>query len=280
MKNNEIKFENDLDRLAYKYSRTMNKLCGIYSISCCANNKQYIGSSIDIGDRWRHHMASLIRNSHGNNHLQRIWNKYGSTKFIFKIIELCHFNELVDKELFWIRKLNPVCNLKIPNLTHEGWIFKEETRKKMSQAAKGHIPWNKDKKGIYSEETLCKISEGSIGNQNAKGWTPTQDQKRKMREARLNNPIRYWLGKNRSEETKKKISQTLEGRIQSDDTKRKRSRSLPSRKLSDEQVLVIRERALTGENQFIIAKDFKIAHSTVSSIKTGRVRKWLWKQKI
>jgi len=39
---------------------------------------------------------------------------------------------------------------------------------------KGHIPWNKGKIGVYSAEML-----------------------EKMREAKLRNPVRYWLGKKR-----------------------------------------------------------------------------------
>ena len=67
------------------------------------------------------------------------------------------------------------------------------------------------------------------------------------------------------------------GHVVSDYTRRKMSKSDPNRKLSDGQVLAIRERAFTGENQSIIAMDYGIDNSTVSSIKIGRVRKWLWK---
>lgn len=44
---------------------------------------------------------------------------------------------------------------KNPNF---GKCFSEETRKKMSKFRKGSIPWNKDKAGIYSEETRLKMS--------------------------------------------------------------------------------------------------------------------------
>ena len=46
----------------------------------------------------------------------------------------------------------------------------------MTDFPKGHIPWNKGKKQPYSKETL-----------------------QAMREAKLRNPTRYWLGKKRPE---------------------------------------------------------------------------------
>jgi len=38
-----------------------------------------------------------------------------------------------------------------------------EVRKKISKSKKGHIPWNKGKTGVYSKETLKKISKSSKG---------------------------------------------------------------------------------------------------------------------
>ena len=37
----------------------------------------------------------------------------------------------------------------------------EEYRKKMSESLKGIVPWNKGKSGIYSDETLKKMSESA-----------------------------------------------------------------------------------------------------------------------
>ena len=55
---------------------------------------------------------------------------------------------------------------------------------------------------------------------------PTEETKQKMREAKLRNPTRYWLGKKRSEETNKKISNAHLGKKLSEETKRKMSERL------------------------------------------------------
>lgn len=63
-----------------------------------------------------------------------------------------------------------------------------EVREKMSESRKGKIPWNKGKTGVYSEESLKKMSESTKGNYVGE-----------------KNPM---FGKKHSEETKKKISET------------------------------------------------------------------------
>ena len=72
--------------------------CGIYRIFCLANDKVYIGSSINIEKRWREHRQLLHRLEHPNNHLQNAWCKYGSTEFEFKVLEVCPPDKLIERE--------------------------------------------------------------------------------------------------------------------------------------------------------------------------------------
>jgi hypothetical protein len=41
--------------------------------------------------------------------------------------------------------------------SHKGIIFTDEHRKNISKSHKGHIPWNKGKIDVYSEETLKRM---------------------------------------------------------------------------------------------------------------------------
>lgn len=50
--------------------------------------------------------------------------------------------------------------------TKKGKVFSDEHRANLSKAHKGHIPWNKGKTGIFSEETRKQISE-SLKKRNA-----------------------------------------------------------------------------------------------------------------
>lgn len=82
------------------------KICGIYCIENIVNNKKYIGSSIDIRSRWKHHINALNRNTHHSILLNRAWNKYKEDSFKFYILEECLKNELIIKEQYYIDLFN------------------------------------------------------------------------------------------------------------------------------------------------------------------------------
>lgn len=78
--------------------------CGIYKITNMINQKSYIGQSIDIERRWRSH-----RNTYNwikNYPLYLAFKKYGLNNFRFEILEECSFNELNNKEKYYISFYN------------------------------------------------------------------------------------------------------------------------------------------------------------------------------
>lgn len=83
------------------------KICGIYCIENLINHKKYIGSSINIYQRWSNHKSDLRGNRHHNNHLQDAWNKYGENNFKFSIIELCDEAEIKEREQYYLDTLYP-----------------------------------------------------------------------------------------------------------------------------------------------------------------------------
>lgn len=96
----------------------------------------------------------------------------------------------------------------------------EETKKKISQALKGRptseqhrqnlskaLRGNKNCLGrTHSEETKKKISDTECGK------VVSDETRLKQREAKLQNPVRFWKGKTREQNTRVKISQSLVGR--------------------------------------------------------------------
>lgn len=80
----------------------MKHISGIYSITCLANNKLYIGKSTSIKRRWKAHRNQLNQKKHCNSHLQNAWNLYGKEYFIFEIVEHCEKSLLSDRERYWI----------------------------------------------------------------------------------------------------------------------------------------------------------------------------------
>ena len=77
---------------------------GIYQIRCVPNGKIYIGSSVDIRERWSQHRWSLRRGQHQNRFLQRAWNKYGEAHFELSVLEFVDMPDLLRAEQAWIDK--------------------------------------------------------------------------------------------------------------------------------------------------------------------------------
>ena len=98
-----------------------------------------------------------------------------------------------------------------------------ESKNKMSKSHKGKEPWNKGKQGIYSEETLLKLSEAKKG----KPLSETHKENIRKSQSGENHPM---YGKKHSEKTKKKISEARKGQTSprkgvklSEETKKKLS---------------------------------------------------------
>lgn len=122
-------------------------MSGVYQIYNTINGKRYIGSSIHIEQRFKEHLRNLRANRHVNAHLQSAWNKYGEHSFILEEIELCEPDQCLKVEQEYIdyyhaadRKFG--YNID-PYADHAGNTLSEETRKKISEKAKGR-KWSEE----------------------------------------------------------------------------------------------------------------------------------------
>jgi group I intron endonuclease len=186
------------------------KRIGVYEIKNIVNNKSYVGSSSNIDMRLKNHLCHLKRNIHANLHLQSSWNKYGSECFKFSTIELCNDNQLLDREEFWINKLNSINNGFNICPTPTRKVNTPETRLKISLANRGKTS---NRKGVkLSRKTKIKIGQANRGRK----WSL---------EDRLNLSS-LKLGCKLSDRTKDKISRALSGKFVSSTTRKKISLSL------------------------------------------------------
>ncbi len=60
---------------------------GIYKIVNRKNGKYYIGSSVDVHERWNEHRRALRAGTHVNPKLQASWNLHGESEFDFITVE-------------------------------------------------------------------------------------------------------------------------------------------------------------------------------------------------
>ena len=75
----------------------------IYKITNQMNGLVYIGQTVQsLKRRWKSHKSHLQCQSHHNELLQRVYNKYGFDVFSIDILELCNIDKLDDRERYWI----------------------------------------------------------------------------------------------------------------------------------------------------------------------------------
>lgn len=181
----------------------------------------YVGQTVNIKKRLGQYKSCNPE----QKLIYRSLKKHGLENHKFEILEdlICD-NEAIDGlEIKWIAHFK--CNhKKFPelgglNLNDGGKSvnpqgMSPESRQKMSDAAKGRIPWNKGKKGVYSEETIDKIRQANIG-------------KKRPNKSKMND------------ETKKKISNGLKGIKQSKETKLKRTNTILSNMLENKSASIV-----------------------------------------
>jgi len=199
----------------------------VYCAINSENGKAYIGKSIyGLANRRSNHESACDRGV--EYHLYRAMRKHGKDAFVWRVLDEAQDNELADLEMVYIDLFNTYrdgYNMTMGGEGTIGFIPTSDTREKMSKAHRG----NKNGLGVkMTEENRRKLAERMTGNQ----YTTGKASPRK--------------GIPRSEEVKRKISDTLKGRPGisrpiSEETKRKISDTLRGRPLTDEHRKKLRE---------------------------------------
>jgi group I intron endonuclease len=223
----------------------MTANCGLYWIEIGRNF--YIGQSRDLNKRKSDHRSKLRSGKHRNSHMQSAYNKYGEMSF--RILELCAPEDLDERENFVIGCFygTPGCMNQMKAATGPG-SHSEESRAKMSAANKGRR---------HSAESCANMSAA------AKGKKQSAETRAKIGAASK--------GRKPSAETRAKLSAANKGKKMSTESRAKMS--VAKSNLTGDQVLEIRRRLDDGEKQVVIARDYKIAQSAVSKIKSRKIWK-------
>lgn len=192
----------------------LSKSFGVYQIRNTATGGAYIGSTTkSFTQRWSQWRMNLNRGSGCNPHLRYAWEKYGPESFEFSILEVVEdATQVLIREQYWIDQLKPYYNICPTAGNRAGSKHSEETRQKMSQARVG--------KPIHTEESRMKIGEANRGRLK----TPEQIEKHRSKiKGQSNLALK---GKPLSEEHKAKLRIARASRMTSEETRRKISESL------------------------------------------------------
>lgn len=210
-------------------------ISGVYSITNTANDSRYIGSSIDLYRRWTTHKRDLRKGIHGNQILQRAWNKYGESSFEFTILLVCTKDDTLLHEQRYLDEEKPEYNICV-NVrgTMTGRTMAEEQRRKIGDANRGHV---------MSDEQKLKLSEAHKGKKHTEEWKEnmrgnkaslgykfTDEQKEHLRQSHLGykqtdeqkeHSRQAHIGKIFTEEHCKNISLSHIGKVVSEETREK-----------------------------------------------------------
>jgi len=100
-------------KLAYKASR---RPMGIFQVHNLANDKIFVGSSMDLAAMFNRIRFQLYAGAHPNKELESDWKRYGTGKFSFEVLEEilpredAAYNYAADLETLedlWLEKLQP-----------------------------------------------------------------------------------------------------------------------------------------------------------------------------
>jgi group I intron endonuclease len=213
----------------------------IYRITCTANKKFYIGSTVNKAQRWARHRRQLRDGTHPNKNLHASWTKYGEEAFVFEVLEIVdgpaalfsaeqkYLDQHAGKDYCFNWSLYagaPMRGKFGPEASNYGRIFGPEMRARVSAAVSGekHPNWGKQ----LPESTRQKIKEANV-----------------------HNP---WRGAKHTPEAIAKIAAASKGRLVSEETRAKRSAALKGRKIPLDQRLRI-SKTLSGAGNFWYGKE-------------------------
>lgn len=257
----------------------MEKISGVYTITNLVTGRVYVGSSMNIKERWYKHRNDLKGNKHRNSYLQNSWNKYGSKCFKFSIVEILNNpikEELAEYEEAWfqyykeeglvynLRKITwSNLGIKLPPHTEETKIKMRNSspRKKLSEEAKENL--RRIKKGVpLSEEHKKALSLAKKG----KKWSEKAreaNKGKKLSEEHKRNISKGGMGRVNSEEMKEKIRNTLMGHEVSAETREKLRKAKTGIKQSQETI----------NKKIESRKGYRHSQETIEKIRQSNIEK-------
>ena len=212
------------------------KECGVYQLTNKLNGKRYIGSGVNLAKR----LANYYSKSHIETTLLRSKMpvylavvKYGINNFKIEILEYCDKSVVLERETYYIGKLNPEYNILKVGGSCLGFKFTGESLEKLkihlakvhasrkgckhSEETKIRMRLSAAKREEVTAEVRAKISSSLLGRKGRKHSEETLAKMRESHSKRIKNPV--------SEESKAKMLAALINRECSIETRAKMSKA-------------------------------------------------------
>ena len=222
----------------------------IYGWYCTVTDKWYIGQTIKEEKRFKDHIRLSLNND--NTHFHRALRKYGLENFVYCVLEENVLRENLNmREMDWIEYYDSLYDGYNMSAGGGQTIFSEEFKRKISESRKGQFLGEKHPfyGKHHSEEVKKKMSESRKGQHSCwkgkhlpketrekisnalKGQNKSEETKRKLSEyhKQLIGEKHPFYGKHHSEETRKKLSESHKGKRMPEETRKKISNTLKNK---------------------------------------------------
>lgn len=135
---------------------------GIYRWINQINGKSYVGSSVNLTERFTKYLnfSFLANKGASNMSINKALLKYGYANFSLQILEYCEKDMVRSREQYYLDLLVPEYNILKTAGSLLGFKHTEETIEKLKA---------KFKDRVFTPEHLTKLSVAKLGNQNATG---------------------------------------------------------------------------------------------------------------
>lgn len=129
----------------------------IYVITNNINGKQYVGQTRStLAHRMAQHKNEASLSEHKNRPLYKAINKYGINHFSISVLEECSLEDLNEREIYWIAKLDTYNNGYNATLGGEGKGNKNTTFYDYKELANSYIELGQENK--VAEKFNCSIN--------------------------------------------------------------------------------------------------------------------------
>lgn len=189
-----MKYTEHIQRRKWEVLNAMPDSPGIYLIHNKVNHHQYIGLSTNIRSRISDHLTPRSRKK--STVLGRAFAKYPAHCFQYFVIEFVHdIKDLEAREMYWISVMKPEYNMNAGGNGNTGRPVMEETRIKISIAAKrqwekktedqkrgviANLQRNRPKSVIVSDATKEKLRAANIGKKQSAETRQKRSEKLKV----------------------------------------------------------------------------------------------------
>lgn len=245
----------------------MIKAPGVYKITNTVTGQVYFGSSVNMRKRHNEHFARLRVGKHGNQRLQRSFNKYGEVSFVFEIVEIAI--NFVEREQFYIDNHNPYFNICLRANDLSSIVRTPEWNKKISIA-------NTGKKA--SDETKERLRVSHLGKTPGNKGVPCSNEKKQKISQSKKGTVPWNKGRKTGRNEKQITAVT--GRVQSQNEKDKRAKSLIGKKSMPVIQLGLDKKII---KEFASVTDALKVCTGVANVLTGRSKTangyfWIYKK--